>query len=67
MHYSYDATTPEAVNSVVRCIAVSATLPNIADIAAALDANESCTLTGLQNNMYAAIALLLSQISCRYI
>jgi replicative superfamily II helicase len=39
---SYDGTTPQAVTSVVRRIAVSATLPNIADLASLIDANEAC-------------------------
>lgn len=40
--YSYAGTTPGAINSTLRWVAVSATLPNIADIAAFIEANESC-------------------------
>ncbi|KAL7568801.1 hypothetical protein ACA910_007219 [Epithemia clementina (nom. ined.)] len=38
---SYSNTTPEAINSVMRTVAVSATLPNIADIASFLGAHEA--------------------------
>jgi replicative superfamily II helicase len=40
---SYSSTRPEAINSVLRIIAVSATLPNISEIAAFLEANEAYT------------------------
>lgn len=40
---SYANTTPEAFSSAMRVIAVSATLPNIVDLASFLDANEAYT------------------------
>jgi ATP-dependent DNA helicase HFM1/MER3 len=41
MYCSYPSTTPEAIASAMRVVAVSATLPNISDIAAFFDANEA--------------------------
>lgn len=41
MPYSFVHTTPDALSSHLRIVAVSATLPNIVDIAAFLDANEA--------------------------
>lgn len=38
---SYNSTTPEAVNAVMRIVAVSATLPNLGDIATFVGANEA--------------------------
>ncbi|GKY92454.1 hypothetical protein MPSEU_000215900 [Mayamaea pseudoterrestris] len=38
---SYQQTSPEAINSVMRCVAVSATLPNIDEIAEFLNASEA--------------------------
>lgn len=38
---SYPNTTSEALQSTTRSVAVSATLPNISDIASFLDANEA--------------------------
>ena len=38
---SYSNTSPDAVNSLLRFVAVSATLPNIADIATFFEANEA--------------------------
>lgn len=38
---SYSNTSPDAINSLLRFVAVSATLPNIADIAAFFEANEA--------------------------
>lgn len=43
---SYASTSPEAINSVFRMVAVSATLPNIADIAMFLEANEAHVFDG---------------------
>jgi ATP-dependent DNA helicase HFM1/MER3 len=40
---SYANTAPDAVNSLVRFIAVSATLPNISEVATFFDANEAYT------------------------
>jgi ATP-dependent DNA helicase HFM1/MER3 len=42
-HCSYSNTTPEAIAACVRIIAVSATLPNIQDVAEFLGANEAFT------------------------
>lgn len=38
---SYSSTSPDAVNSLLRFVAVSATLPNISEIATFFDANEA--------------------------
>lgn len=40
---SYASTSPDAVNSLLRFVAVSATLPNISDFATFFDANEAHT------------------------
>ena len=40
---SYSNTSPDAINSLLRFVAVSATLPNIADIATFFEANEAHT------------------------
>lgn len=39
---SYPHTSPEAIRSSMRCLAVSATLPNIDEIAEFLDTSEAC-------------------------
>jgi replicative superfamily II helicase len=39
---SYQQTSPDAINSVMRSVAVSATLPNIGEIAEFLDTGEAC-------------------------
>jgi ATP-dependent DNA helicase HFM1/MER3 len=41
LYCSYPRTTPQAIASVLRVVAVSATLPNISEIAAFFDANEA--------------------------
>lgn len=41
LYSSYPSTTPQAIASAMRVVAVSATLPNISDIATFFDANEA--------------------------
>ncbi|GAX27286.1 ATP-dependent DNA helicase HFM1/MER3 [Fistulifera solaris] len=62
-HSSYNNTTPEAINASMRTVAVSATLPNLEDIATFVEANEAHSF----DESYRPVPLTVHVISQGYV